>query len=298
MKILLTLLFTILLTATNSLAQRDFSNTKIMVTPVGDSLYMIKGEGGNIAFLTGDDGILMIDDQFAELNERIIAAINKIDQQSIEFLLNTHWHGDHTGGNELIHQRGAHIIAHANVRNRLSTKQVGKSSGRVSEARPKEALPVLTYDNGVTFHINAETIDIVHFGPGHTDGDSVVFFKEANVVHTGDQMFSGRFPFIDLDSGGNVDGYISTIETILTRIDKQTKVIPGHGPLSTKDNVVEFLEMLKYSRDMVMGAIGEEKSKKEIAELRFPEKYSDWGSGFINNERWLSILYAFYSGKE
>jgi len=298
MRIILTLFLTIFFTATNSFAQRNFSNTKIIVTPVGNSLYMLEGEGGNIAFSTGDDGILMIDDQFAELNERILAAIKKIDERKIEFLLNTHWHGDHTGGNELIHHQGAHIVAHENVRKRLSARQVRKSTGRVNEARPKEALPVLTYDNGVTFHFNAQTINVVHFGPGHTDGDSIVFFEDANVIHMGDQMFSGRFPFIDLDSGGNVDGYISTIETVLPRIDEQTKIIPGHGPLSTKGDVVKFLKMLKYSRNTVKKALEEGVSKEDISKLNFSEDYTAWGSGFINKERWLGILYTFYSGEK
>ena len=201
MKNILMSIFIGLFLTTASWAARDFSKTVIKTTHVANSVHMIEGEGGNIAVSVGDDGILMIDDQFAELNKKITKAIKKLSSNPIEFLLNTHWHGDHTGGNELMYERGAHIVAHENVRKRLSTKQIRKSSGRVNEARPKEALPVLTYTDSITFHFNNEEVEVIHLGEGHTDGDSIVFFKKANVVHTGDNMFSGRFPFIDLDSG-------------------------------------------------------------------------------------------------
>jgi len=289
------LVLSALLIASSANAQRDFSKTNINVTPLGESLHMLEGEGGNTAFWIGDDGVLMVDDQFAELHKRIvIGAIQQLTNRPVEFLLNTHWHGDHTGGNELMHATGTHIVAHENVRKRLSTKQVRKLSGRVSEARPKEALPILTYKKSITFHFNEETIEVVHFGPGHTDGDSVAFFKEANVVHMGDLMFSGRFPFIDLDSGGSVDGYIENVQKILDLIDDNARIIPGHGPLSTKADLEKFLKMLIFSRDLVNSAIAEGIPPEAIKALPFPAEFEGWGSGFINTKSWLGTLYTFY----
>jgi len=292
----LTLIFGFILCLTGvCAAQRDFSATEIKTIPVAGTVTMIEGEGGNIAVSVGEDGVLMIDDQFAELNDRIIAAVRELTDQPLEFVLNTHWHGDHTGGNEQMRERGAHIVAHQNVRERLSTKQVRESSGRVDEARPAQALPVMTYEEAVTFHFNDETIEVIHFGPGHTDGDSIVFFLDSNVVHMGDLMFSGRFPFIDLDSGGDVDGYIEIVETVLDIVDNEVSIIPGHGSLSTRDDLVKFHEMMILSRDLVTGAIAEGKSLKEIQGLPFPEDFRDWGTGFINQDRWLETLYRYFS---
>ncbi|MCA9401359.1 MAG: MBL fold metallo-hydrolase [Candidatus Omnitrophica bacterium] len=284
----------ILLLISPAQAERDFSETIIKTQKVTDSVYMITGEGGNIAISVGKDGIMMVDDQFAELHPKILAAIKDISIGPIEFVLNTHWHGDHTGGNEMMRAAGAHILAHENVRKRLSTRQVREMVGRTSEARPEEALPVVTFNEGITLHFNEETIDVVHFGPGHTDGDSVVFFKEANVIHMGDLFFQGRFPYIDLDSGGSVEGYLQNIQLVLDQTNGQTKIIPGHGSLSRQSDLIAFREMIQTSTNIVKNAIKEGISLKELLEENPLEAYADWGTGFINLERWLNTLYKYY----
>lgn len=294
MRILLSVIF-ILLCVGNAYAQRDFSNIEIKTTLVSDSIYMLEGSGGNIAISVGDDGVLMIDDQFAELNEKIMDAITALTDRDVEFVLNTHWHADHTGGNTVMHEHGAHIIAHTNVRHRLSTKQIRTSTGQEYEPKPNEALPVLTYGDGVTFYFNAQTIEVKHLGPAHTDGDSIIFFKEANVIHMGDNMFSGRFPFIDLDSGGSVEGYLRNVEAVLGMIDEDTKIIPGHGPLSSREDLKRFRDMLVYFSDYVKGAISEGETLAEIQAMDIPEEYSTWGTDFIKTDRWLATLFKNYN---
>ncbi|MCB9748347.1 MAG: MBL fold metallo-hydrolase [Candidatus Omnitrophica bacterium] len=296
-KLLICALF-LALTTSISYAQRerDFSKTVIQTTRVNESVYMLEGEGGNIALSIGADGVLMIDDQFAELHKKIMTAINELSTAPIKFLINTHWHGDHTGGNELMNATGTHIIAHDNVRQRLSTKQIRKMLERISEARDKEALPVLTFKESIKLHFNDETIDVMHFQPGHTDGDSVIFFQKANVVHMGDLFFNGRYPFIDLDSGGDVDGYIQSVQTVLDKISEDAQIIPGHGPLGTKKDLQVFYNMLQSSRQLIQKAVAEKKSLEEIQQLELPEAFQEgWGSGFVNKERWFSTLYAFYA---
>jgi len=189
----------LMMTAT-SFAGRDFSKTEIKTTHVAGTVYMLQGEGGNIGVSVGDDGVLMVDDQFAPLQEKIQAAIDQLSEKDVRYLLNTHWHGDHTGGNETITKAGTTIIAHENVRARLAAGQFVPFFNRTIDPRPKDALPVITFDRSVTIHFNDERIDVLHFATGHTDGDSIIFFREANVVHMGDQFFNGSYPYIDLGS--------------------------------------------------------------------------------------------------
>jgi glyoxylase-like metal-dependent hydrolase (beta-lactamase superfamily II) len=242
---------------------------------------MLEGSGGNIGVSVGPDGILIVDDQFAPLAEKIEAALHKLHPGKLRFLLNTHFHGDHTGGNAHFGAMGADIVAHANVRKRLADK---------SGAKPAE-LPVLTFKQSASVHFNGDEIELLHHGPGHTDGDSVIYFTGANVVHMGDQFFNGRFPFIDLGSGGDVRGYLKTVETVLKQIPADAKIIPGHGPLANVDDLKKSRDMLIECIGMIEKAVAEGKTLEQIKAAGVPEKYKDWGGGFINNSRWLEITY-------
>ena len=220
--------------ASRAAAQQDFSDVRIEVTPVAGNVYVLEGRGGNIGASVGADGILIVDDQFAPLAEKIRAALKKVNPGELQFVLNTHWHGDHTGGNRVFGTE-ATIIAHTNVRGRLSTPQTVR--GRDVEPLPIEALPVITFDESLSIHFNGEEIRVIHFPHGHTDGDSVVFFTGSNVVHMGDTFFAGRFPFVDLASGGDVKGLTRNIQTVIDRLGADAKIIPGHGPLSTPQDL-------------------------------------------------------------
>jgi len=262
-------------------AQQDYSKVEIKTIPVAKNIYMLEGAGGNIGVSVGPDGILIVDDQFAPLAEKIEAALQKLNPGKLRFLLNTHFHGDHTGGNAHFGGKGADIVAHDNVRKRLASK---------SGVKPVE-LPVLTFKHSASVYFNGDEIELLHHGPGHTDGDSVIYFKGANVVHMGDQFVNGRFPFIDLGSGGDVRGYLKTVETVLKEIPADAKVIPGHGPLGTVEDLKKFRDMLTECFGMIEKAISEGKTLEQIKAAGVPEKYKDWGIGFINNSRWLEITY-------
>jgi cyclase len=274
------------LTAVSSFAQRDMSNVQIKSTHVAGNIHMLEGQGGNIAVSTGPDGVLMVDDQFAPLAEKINAAIEKLDQGPIKFLLNTHHHGDHTGGNAYFGKK-ASIVAHANVRKRLGN----------DSKLAKEALPVVTFDQSASVHLNGEEIRLIHLGPGHTDGDSIIHFTKSGVFHLGDQFFNGRFPFVDLGSGGDVGGLLKNIEAAVKMIPDDAKIIPGHGALATKADLEKFRDMLVETTTLVKKAIVEGKTVTDVKSAGLPEKYKDWGTGFINASRWLEISYNSLSKK-
>ncbi|MCI0743893.1 MAG: MBL fold metallo-hydrolase [Verrucomicrobia subdivision 3 bacterium] len=270
----------VLLASVSLLAQQDFSKVEIKSTHVAGNIHMLEGAGGNIGVSTGPDGILIVDDQFAPLAEKIDAALRKLDERPQKFVLNTHWHGDHTGGNAHF-GRKASIIAHTNVRKRLA----GKSE------TPKEALPVVTHEDGLSVHFNGEEIRMIALGPGHTDGDSAIHFTKSGVVHMGDQFFNGWFPFIDLGSGGSVEGYMKNVENMLQKTPDDAKIIPGHGPLATKKDLKAFHDMLIETTGIIRKGIAEGKTLEQVKAAGLPEKYKDWGSGFINTSRYIEIVY-------
>lgn len=276
-----------LATAFTAFAQRDFANVEIKATPVAKTVFMLEGAGGNIGVSAGPDGVLIVDDQFAPLAEKIAAKVKSLNPAAPRFLLNTHWHGDHTGGNAFFGEKGANIIASANVRRRLAEK---------SDAKPAE-LPVITYEQGASIHFNGEEVRVIALRPGHTDGDSIVWFTGANVVHLGDQFFAGKFPFIDLGSGGDVAGYLANVEQALALIPADAKVIPGHGPLATVDDLRKFHAMLVETTGVVKQAIAAGKPLEEVKAAGLPEKWKDWGTGFINTGRWLEICFNSLSKK-
>lgn len=265
----------VILVAFGACAQEE----AIVPVKVTESIYMLEGRGGNVGVLAGEDGLLMVDDKFAEDEATIRTLLKDISLGPLKFVLNTHYHRDHTGGNEAFGKEAV-IIAHENVRSRLST-----------EGKPATALPVITYEDGVTVHFDGQTVDLVHVPAGHTDTDTVVFFKEANVVHMGDQMFAGRFPYIDLDGGGTVQGYLANQEKILALMPDDAKVIPGHGPLSTKADLQACHDMIASCWTLVQDQVKAGKSAEEVVKGGVPAAYKSWSWRFISEERWLKTLY-------
>ena len=260
-------------------ADDPFSGVEVQAVHVSGPVHMLTGAGGNIAVSVGDDGVLMVDDQFLPLAERIQEAIDELGGERPKFLLNTHYHGDHVGGNPHFGQ-AATIIAHHNVRTRLAS----------DADLPSAALPVVTFAEGLSLHFNGDEIALLHLPAGHTDGDSAVWFKSANVLHLGDQLFSGRFPYIDLDAGGTVQGYAANLQAVLERAPSDVRIIPGHGPLGSLEAVREALSVIRATRAKVAQAIADGTGIEAIIQTGLGSEYADWGSGFINEERWIRIL--------
>jgi len=279
----------LLLSASFALAQQDFSNVQIKVTKVAGTVYMLEGAGGNIGVSVGEDGIVMVDDQFAPLAPRIREALKGITDKPIKFVLNTHFHGDHTGGNAQFGSE-APIIAQENVRKRL---QEGGTVGG-SEVKPaaKAALPVITFNDRATVHLNGEDIRAIHFPHGHTDGDSIIFFPQSNVMHMGDDFVTYGFPFVDVRSGGSVSGMIAGVEKALSLAPPDVKVIPGHGAISTPEDVRDFVKMLKDTRELVAQAAGQGKKADQMKQEHLLAKYEGLGKGFIKTDAWIDLLYA------
>ncbi len=287
---MITWLGMVLLGAGASLAQQDFSGVEISATALRGPIHMLtaSASAGNIGVSIGSDGILMVDDQFAPLAAKIQAALSELGSGPLKFILNTHWHGDHTGSNPVFGKQ-APIIAHTNVRKRLMTEQ--NLSGRIIPAAPQDAWPVVTFDESVSIHFNGEEIRVVHFPRGHTDGDSVVFFTDSNVVHLGDHFFAGSFPFVDLDTGGDVEQFTANVATVLGQLDDDVQIIPGHGPLSNKDDLHAYHRMLVETTQIVRQQITAERSLEQIKQAGFSDEWKPWGAGLITAERWIEIVY-------
>jgi glyoxylase-like metal-dependent hydrolase (beta-lactamase superfamily II) len=270
-------------------AQQDFSKVEIKASKVAGNVYMLEGSGGNIGVSVGEDGIVIVDDQFAPLAPKIRTALKSITDKPLRFVLNTHFHGDHTGGNAEFGLE-APIIAHENVRKRL--KEGTKVMGGEVKPTPKEALPVITFNDRAAVHLNGEDIRALHFPHGHTDGDSVIFFTQSKVVHMGDDFVTYGFPFVDVANGGSVSGMIAGVEKVLVMTPADTKFIPGHGPISTPADVRKYVDMLKETRALVAEAIKQGKTAEQMKQEHLLAKYADLGKGFIKQEAWIDLLNA------
>jgi glyoxylase-like metal-dependent hydrolase (beta-lactamase superfamily II) len=278
-----------LLAATSALAQRDFSTVEVKAEKVSGSIYMLTGAGGNIGASVGEDGIVIVDDQYAPLAPKIEAALKAITDKPVRFIINTHYHGDHTGGNEHF-GKSAPIVAHENVRKRLAS---GVSvRGNTVPARPKEALPVVTFNDTVTIHLNGEDVKAVHMPHGHTDGDAVIWFTKSNVVHMGDDFFNGTFPFIDRENGGSVRGLIASLEKVVAAVPNDAKIIPGHGPLSDKAGLKKFLDVMKGTSAAVENGIKSGKTLEQLKAEKVLAEWESWGQGFIKTDGFLETLHA------
>lgn len=274
-----------------------FANTQdvtVKTSKVSGNVYMLQGRGGNVGALVGMEGILIVDDDYKAVSEKLAAALKELGSASPRFVLNTHWHGDHSEGNEFF-GKGSTIVAHANVRKRLLDPPV--IFGRKTAPYAAFALPIVTYTESMSIHINGEEVKLVHFPNGHTDGDTVVFFVKANVVHLGDDFFVGRFPFVDIDSGGSVQGLINNIAALIAQIPADAKLIPGHGPVSTHTDLKNYHQTLVETSKIVQDAMKAGKSLDEIKKAGLPEKFKDAGSGFIKTDAWIETIHRSYSTK-
>ena len=275
---------------------QDADEVQIEIKKVVDGIYMLIGQGGNLGLSVGDDGAFLIDDQFAPLSDKIRTAVASVSKQPLRFIVNTHWHGDHTGGNEVFGKSGVTIIAHDNVRERMSVAQIMEVFGRTEPASPAAALPVLTFPDRLTFHMNDLEIETLHVAQAHTDGDSIIFFNGANVIHAGDIFFNGMYPFIDGDTGGSIDGVIAASLMLLERSDEKTIIIPGHGPLSNPEELREYVGMLRGVRAAVMEQVQAGKSKDETIAAKPTAAFdAKWGQGFLKPDLFTGIVYKMLS---
>jgi len=277
-------------------AQED--TTRIQTVSVAPGVYMLIGNGGNIGVSVGEDAVFLVDDQFAPLTKRITDAVRAISDKPIRFLLNTHWHFDHTGGNENFGNVGVVIVAHDNVRQRMSVDQFMARFNRTVPASPKAALPVVTFSEMVTFHLNGDDMHAVHVKNAHTDGDALVHWVKGNVIHMGDTFFNGLYPFIDLGSGGSIDGMIGAVGAALRYVDDASKIIPGHGPLATKADLIAYRDMLIGVRDAVQRQVARKKSLEQVLAANPTAPWDDkWGRGFMKPKDFVGIVYESLSKK-
>ena len=280
------------------LAQSDMSDIEINTISVADNIYMLVGSGGNIGLCIGEDAVFMIDDQFAPLTDKIMAAVRKLSDKPVKVLLNTHWHFDHTGGNENFGRMGATIIAHDNVYARMSTEQKTPLSEGLTPPSPPAALPVITYAENATIHLCGYTIRAQKVGPAHTDGDTIVHFVEADVYHLGDTFFNGFYPFFDQDSGGDFNGLVKVAKEYASAISPAAKIIPGHGPLSNKTELAAYAVVLETIRDRVAAAVKDGKTLAEIEEMNLTKDFdAEWGGGLLTPAEFTKLVFASLSGK-
>ena len=289
--------FGIMLAAGGARAQQeDFSKVTIKSNKIAEGVYMLEGAGGNIGVSVGDDGVIVIDDQFAPLTPKIQEAISKISTKPIKFVLNTHWHGDHVGGNENLANAGAVIIAHDNVRKRMSTEQFIEMMNRKVPPSPPKALPVVTFASDISLHFNGEDARVIHVDAAHTDGDSIIVLPKAKVVHMGDCYMTISYPFADIGSGGSFDGFIAATEKVVGMIDDTYKVIPGHGPLSNKAELKAWHDMLVEIRAAVKKQADAGKTLEAIQKMKLTAKWDEkWGAKFIKPDQ--IVEFAFKSVK-
>jgi glyoxylase-like metal-dependent hydrolase (beta-lactamase superfamily II) len=268
--------------------QFDFDKAEIKTTKAAGSVYMLEGVGGNIGVSAGPDGLLIVDDQFAPLADKVRAAIKPLSPGRLRFVLNTHFHFDHTNANPVF-GREATIVAHANVRRRLAADAV--VLGENYKALPKEGLPVVTYETTLSVYFNGEEVRVVHFPAGHTDGDSVIYFTGSNVIHMGDHFFAGRFPFIDLDNGGSVEGLTRNVAEVISKAPPGVKIIPGHGPLSTLEDLRAYHSMLVETTETVRARLRAGRTLEQAKAEGLPDRWKEWGGGFVNTQQWIETVY-------
>ena len=283
----------------------DFSKVEIKTTDLGDNVYMLEGQnpgsiGGNITVAVAKDGIIMVDGQYAPLHDKIKAAVATLSNLPIKYLINTHYHGDHTGGNEFF-QKQAPIIAQDNVRKRLEAGGEAGNGGSVKfdqKAAAKGALPIITFDHDVTVHLNGEDIRALHFPAGHTDGDSIIYFPKSNVVHMGDDFVTYGFPFIDVSAGGSIGGMIDGVEKAIAQLPADVKIIPGHGPVSNLDDVRAYVKMLKETRAVVQDSLKKKMTLAQMKEKKLLDPWKKYSGDFISSDAFLETLYNSLTGQK
>jgi glyoxylase-like metal-dependent hydrolase (beta-lactamase superfamily II) len=264
----------------------------IEVAQVVPGVYVLYGQGGNIGVSTGRDGLFLIDDQYANLTDKVVEALARISPQQPRFVLNTHWHGDHTGGNENLAARGSVIFAHDRVRERMSAENVNEFLKRTTPPSPPGALPVVTFNDSLSLHVNDDELRGIHVQAAHTDGDVFIHFRKANVIHTGDLVFAGMYPFIDIDSGGSVAGVIAAVDRMLALADEGTRVIPGHGKVTDRAGLVAYRQLLVVTSGRMRELVQAGKTLDEVLAAKpFADYDGQQAWAFITAERYIQILY-------
>jgi glyoxylase-like metal-dependent hydrolase (beta-lactamase superfamily II) len=281
------------LCASPTAAQDDFSAVEIKAEKVADGLYVLTGRGGNIGLSVGEDGAFLIDDQYAPLTDKILAAVRELTTEPVRFVVNTHYHGDHTGGNENMGEAGALLVAHEEVRRRMAAGTFMKAFNRQVDPAPAGALPVVTFTEAITFHWNGEEIRVFFVGPAHTDGDSIIQFVKADVFHMGDTLFNGMYPFIDVSAGGRIEGVITAVDRVLKVAGERTRFIAGHGPpLPNRAELDAYRDMLVTVRDRVAKLKAEGKTKEQVVAAKPTSDIDDqWGGGFMKPDVWVGLVY-------
>lgn len=289
---LLFVLFALMVAVPQAAAQRDFDGVEIETTELGHGVYMLTGAGGNLGLSVGQDGVFLIDDQYAPLSEKILKAIGNLTEKPVDFVFNTHYHGDHTGGNENLGQTGSHLVSHTNVRRRLSHDQYSPLLDRVTEASGPGFLPTITFTDSLTFHFNEQKIVAFHAPHAHTDGDGVLHLPEANIIHAGDVVFFGLYPYIDTGAGGSIDGMIAAVDRIIDLCDDKTQIIPGHGPLLNKTQLEEYLDMLTRARANVAAAVAKAGDLKAVQEAKPCAEWDDsLGQVWLTSDQFVQSIY-------
>lgn len=297
MKLQFISLITFLCIINVSVAQ-NFDNVTMKTTKIKDNIYLLQGAGGNIGLLIGEDGVFMIDDQYKELGDKIKNTIAELTSQPINYVFNTHWHFDHAGSNEAFGEN-AKIIAHDNVRKRLKEDHKITPFGWDVKAMTKAGWPVITFDEGFKMYLNGEEIQMIHGPAAHTDGDAFVYFKNANVIHTGDTFVRYGFPFIDAYSGGSIDGMIAVLQKIIDTANSDTVIIPGHGALSKRTDVIEVQQMLKETRKLIFDAKNAGRSKEELIDSDILKDYSEkWSGSFIDTGLFIQLVYEGFENNK
>ena len=288
----LVLCFAATLWTVPALAQQDPATVQIQTQKLADNVFMLMGDGGNIGLSTGPSGSVLIDTEYAPLNAKILAAVRAAGGGDVKYVINTHWHGDHTGGNEPLGKAGALIIAHDNVLARMSTEQFMAAFNQRVPPAPAAARPVVTFPSRTTFHLNGDVVQIVHIANAHTDGDSIVQFTNANVIHTGDTYMKDVYPFIDVSSKGSIDGFIAAADAVLSRANANTKIIPGHGALANRSDLERFHDMLVTARGKIQALIDQGLSEDQVVAARPTAELDDpWGKGFMTPEQFVRFSY-------
>lgn len=284
----------LVLSVSTAIAQPDFTKIEVTTTPVRDGIYMLSSPvAGNVGVSTGEDGVLLIDDQLAQVSPQINAAIEALSSAEVRFLVNTHWHFDHVGDNETQAGKGAVIVAHDRVRERMKKGQFVPAFQRDFPPASKAALPVVTFEEGIALHFNGQTIELIHPAPAHTDGDAVVYFLESNVVLTGDLFWNGMYPLIDASSGGSAEGMVNGVADILDKIDESTKIVPGHGPLATKAQLQAYQGVLSTVYERIADMKGKGKSLEEVVASKPTAEFDpQWGKGLFDGDTWTAIVYS------
>lgn len=271
----------------------DFSKVVVKTTDLGNRTYMLEGAGGNSTIAVGDDGVIMVDGQFAPMHDKLKAVIAAVTPQPVKFLVNTHYHGDHTGGNVLFSQDGATVVAHINVRERLAAGSTNNITGAKTPPVAEAALPAKIYTDALTLEVKGRTAQLTHPANAHTDGDTFVYFADANVLASGDSVTIGRYPNIDFVQGGNIKGMIAASDNYLTFVNDATKIVPGHGPLTNKAQLIEYRAMLVTAHDRMAALIKDGKSESDIyAAKPFADLDAKWAANEQASKNWMRVVYA------